>query len=1050
MKKHLLLVAAMAIGMAAQAVLPFDHTVFFAATAVHQSGDTLERDAYATTTDAVKANQWNGSGKANYHDGPSSPLAASDLSYTDANGKQYVDNAAGKKVVAAKPDPAFDSNHGHDAIFSLTNSSSTYTGKPYYASFLLRVDECGSSAGNDFFGFDGNHTGNTQRGRIFIKKGTASNTYAVGMGFNAANGTTPSGDFAFGTTILVVAKFVPAASGNESIALYVNPLLDSEESSNTPVYTETATAALKGIKGLTLRQRNNIQYQLAGLRFSETWADAAKSAAGGTVTPDPEPVDTAVSAYHFQVGFDSEYAGGNGWTMSNCGSSTSQNHGEFGTTSRAMTFNKTADRDRCTGSYIETPAVKGAGVLRFWVLGSSAVTQATISVSKIAGTDTIEMAFFPGTFGKTWTEYQVVVNDTNSVKLRLTTDGCNIGTGTLYIDDLSLTGFVGGTKPSVTSTRADSASNTIYATIVAGGAEDHVQSVELQWGYEANNLYRTTAMNLQNGEYASTIRPLGNGRRVYYRVIAFNQDYLSDTSAVASYVTPVPVDNSPVVFSQRPYAYQLYPRSLTTNQAVVTLAGRMNRAGMTSVTLRAYRNQVLMEEQTCTDSVFLKTFTIQAELAEYTFKYQSNLDAEEVLIADHVVAGDVLVLAGQSNAAVTVTGDPKTLYTSDEKQITSPYWRNYGCVQKENEYNPADTTWGISNSAGWSYGKQYCNGYGAYVLHRTLEAEQHIPTAILNYAVGGSTIAQNMPNEQDHEDLDTYYGRGLYRARHAGVQNAVRAIIWVQGEADQNGVYAQYAEQFDRLYHSWIEDYPGLERVYVSQINVGCGTGVYASELREVQRAFAETYKNSQVPLTVITNVGIPVRYDSCHYEVEGYETLYGQYANILQQDLYQKSYSRVLTSPMIQRVERGVQKLTLVFDQPMVWPQREWNRDMKDFFFDENDQQIAVLSGYVDEANPARVILETTNAITASALTYGPDSRAYSATRGMDTIYVGPWLRNAEGFAALTFNRFPITEALVTDLQALSENTAVKVFNKGEMIIIRNRRQYTLLGIEK
>lgn len=765
---------------------------------------------------------------------------------------------------------------------------------------------------------------------------------------------------------------------------------------------------------------------------------------GNTTDPtDPEEP----SPYLIEEGFDTNGS----WTMAIGGASTSQNHGTYGTGNRAISFNKTATSDKCTGAYMESPEVKGAGVLRFWVMGSSNVTQATIRVTKSHGADTTELAYYPGTFSKTWTEYKIVVNDTNRLKLRFTMNGCNIGTGTLYIDDVSLTRFNGGTCPHVDSTWAEPTLNKVHATVSAGAATDRVEEVSLFWGYAADNLYRKAVMVKQTGaEYAALIQPLGNGREVFYRVVVSNQDYLSDTSAVASYVTPVPVDNSPVVFTSKPQMMQLYPRDLQSDQAVVRLAGHTNREGMNRVYLRFYKDSILQRIDTVTTTSFSLCYTLQSGLHDYLFTYSTNLDATETVIANHVVCGDVIVMAGQSNAAATVPGNPRDLYPNGEKQVASNWWRNYGCVQKENPYNPADTTWGISNSAGWSYGKQYCNGYGAYVLHRTIEAEQQMPTAILNYAVGGSTIAQNMPNEQDHEDIDTYYGRGLYRARHAGVASAVRAVIWVQGEADQNGVYLKYAEQFDRLYQAWLADYPALEHVYVSQINVGCGTGAYASELREVQRAFFETYKESAVPVTVVTNIGIPVRYDTCHYEVEGYETLYGQYSAILQHDLYHRTYTRPLTSPMIQRVERADHRLTLVFDQPMVWPARMWNRDMKDFFFDENDQQIAVLRGYIDPLDSTHVVLETQNAVTASALTYGPDSRAWSDTRGMDTIYVDPWLRNPQGFAALTFNRYPITEATTTALtEEKVNNVACKYLEKGRLIIIHDRKRYDILGQE-
>jgi hypothetical protein len=40
-----------------------------------------------------------------------------------------------------------------------------------------------------------------------------------------------------------------------------------------------------------------------------------------------------------------------------------------------------------------------------------------------------------------------------------------------------------------------------------------------------------------------------------------------------------------------------------------------------------------------------------------------------------------------------------------------------------------------------------------------------------------------------------------------------------------------------------------------------------------------------------------------------------------------------------------------------------------------------------------------------------------------MDTLYVDPWLRNADGYAALTFNRYPIADHTVTAYEKVINN---------------------------
>ena len=306
---------------------------------------------------------------------------------------------------------------------------------------------------------------------------------------------------------------------------------------------------------------------------------------------------------------------------------------------------------------------------------------------------------------------------------------------------------------------------------------------------------------------------------------------------------------------------------------------------------------------------------------------------------------------------------------------------------------------------------------------RNLLQEQNMPTAILNIAIGGSSLNQNMPNEEDHEDLTTFYGEGLYRLRKAGLADAVKAIIWVQGESDQNGLYEDYALRFDKLYHAWKQDYPNVERIYLSQINVGCGTSPYASEMREMQRLFGETYDD----ITVITNIGITIRYDSCHYVDDGYDRLYTQFTRLIERDFYGKTFDRPLTSPAVQSVhwtDENKSAIAIEFDQEMVWPGIMWGRDMKDYFYDQNEQPIPMASGKVDETDKHRVLLTLEPGATRPThLTYGPDNYVYSATRGMDTLYVDPWLRNADGYAAFTFNRYPIADHTVTAYEKVSNN---------------------------
>lgn len=1000
-------------------------------------------------------------------------------------------------------------------IYKNFDNNATRNSGAVYAAFLLNVSAATNNT-RDFMSFEGG-TGTTQRARLFIK--AVSPGYQLGI---TCAGTQPvnTKTLEFGKTYLVVLKYAFVdGSSNDVASVYVDfPLGYNEESSISyaAVSTDSSTDP-SSMRAVALKLRDGgPAAQISHLRVATTWEEAVNYT-GPEVEPI-EPEDPNKPKTHFEEGFDSNGV----WTIIGAGSSTSKNHGDFGTTERSITFNKTEDRDRCNHAKMISPAVNTAGVFRFWLTGSANETRGNILISKIIGKDTIDVEYLEGPFGKTWTEHQIIVNDASeNIKIMLTVSDCGLGAGTLYIDDASLTNYVAGNQPiisgiALTQPFPSASDPTRVTAVVAPGEEKRtIAKVTLLYGSDEKTADGSLAMTQVGAIYRSENLPAGE--KIYYRIVAFDNYYVSDTSDVqyvtyyanyavnlASRVLPagesvtlsegleglrvdfgkageaasltvkdaqnkvypfsgtgmmttgdlaiiaepgknVIITNTgssalqinaihynsfrPVVFSKQPRRLQLYPRDAE-GKAEVQISGYTQRSDIEKISFvmkRAGEKKGEKEVEVTKNSPFHTSFTIVAEPVEYRFEYAID-GGEPIVLADSVVAGDVYLIAGQSNGAAAGSGNPN---------VTNEYWRNFGCVQKEKVYNPADTTWGMSNSAGWGYDRMYYNGWSGYIMQRNLLAEQNMPTAILNIAIGGSSLNQNMPNEADHEDLSTFYGEGLYRLRKAGLTDAVKAIIWVQGESDQNGLYEDYALRFDKLYKAWKEDYPNVERIYVSQINVGCGTSPYASEMREMQRLFGETYED----ITVITNIGITIRYDSCHYEDDGYDRLYTQYTRLIERDFYGKSFDKPLTSPAVKSVQWTDEKKTTIairFDQEMVWPGIMWGRDMKDYFYDKKEQPIPMKSGKVDENDKQVVLLELENtASRPTHLTYGPDNYVYSATRGMDTLYVDPWLRNADGYAAMTFNRYPIADYNTTSYEKIEEKSFLLI--EGEDLIVES-----------
>ncbi|MDR0711261.1 MAG: DUF5018 domain-containing protein [Prevotellaceae bacterium] len=836
--------------------------------------------------------------------------------------------------------------------------------------------------------------------------------------------------------------------------------------------------------------------------------------------------------FHFMEGYDAVMGITSG-VVTTGGASTSQNHGLYGSGSKCFSFVKTAANNNCDGKTITTPVVNTAGVLRFWVKGSSRVTATSFKVEKITGGVTSLLDSFPQPHGNEWTEVVVVVNDLSpAVQLRITTYDCHIGSGTLYIDDLSLTPFAGSNKPVIANVKTtpqypDATAKTAITAEITD-SDDAVVSAKMLWGKEKDKLVNAIAMSKISGNiYKSGKIQSRYGDAIYYKIIAFDTYFVSDTTPLLHFVTlrgyphvetlesanlaagfgsgsftgnaatwsysnaksvtlngkavalgsngsisaspaggalfmrfdysgssaanleiqvngvkaaevtadleattgdvkvnapegstlrivnkstsEIAIDNirwddfEALTITAQPVDMQLYPA--LPDSGAVRFAGVVNNPQVTQITLSAYANQTLYRKISKTVTPengvggFDLSVNIPAQPINFEFRYETNLTSAEETLARNVVAGDVYIISGQSNAVSSGTGTPA--------DSLSDFFRAFGRMYKDGAYNAEEATWGKANAKGASYNADYYVGYAGNVLSRNILNRQNRPSLILNIAVGGTSIEQNLPNALDHYDLNTIYGRGLYRAQQAGVCEHVKAIIWVQGEANQNGTYAEYPAKFAALRSAWKADYSSLQKIYVGQLNTGCGTGAYGSEMREVQRRLQDTFDDVEV----MSHVGIPIRHDSCHYTPEGYELLYGRYYDLIAHDFYGAQKS-LIKPPNVQKVffvNQSRDTIAVKFDQKIVIPQPVYGREMKNYFYDDADRSIAAATLESYEYDSSVLLITANNPITATTLTYGPDAYVKSAYTGADTLYTGPWLTNARGISALTFNRVNI-----------------------------------------
>ncbi len=466
-----------------------------------------------------------------------------------------------------------------------------------------------------------------------------------------------------------------------------------------------------------------------------------------------------------------------------------------------------------------------------------------------------------------------------------------------------------------------------------------------------------------------------------------------------------------VRFDQIPRDLQLYPRNAV-GQADVTVSGTVTNTGYQKIGMQVLREGQLIQavSQTLVSSVanasFKLTSTIKAERAEYEFRVFMYKGIDSTLVADRkrIVCGDVYIIHGQSNALALSGLEEYYAFNFDDK-----YLRNASYV-----YGSTD----IPNDMRWYGAKDPYGSVGGFglTLQRLILEQYGIPTLVLNGAYGGTGIlALSARNPANHADLSTFYGRLLFRAKWAGVDKNVKAIIWKQGEDEAGNEPAGYDEKFKTLYNQFHEDY-GNARLYVGQINILADKVEGAAALRDFQRRTKYLFSNVE-SIATIGGRG----YDGIHYDPLGHQQLaYEQFRQIAR-DFYGYKDTLQINSPDIKKVFYNARKdsITLVFDNDMqmVWKDTAYynfatgqmigSRALKDYFY--LDGQAGLLSGGTTKGN--RVVVSLRQPSSAKSIRYLP---AYFSD-ALSPFYNGPTLKNSRGMRAFSFDGVPIADAIST-----------------------------------
>ena len=335
---------------------------------------------------------------------------------------------------------------------------------------------------------------------------------------------------------------------------------------------------------------------------------------------------------------------------------------------------------------------------------------------------------------------------------------------------------------------------------------------------------------------------------------------------------------------------------------------------------------------------------ILAELAKYRVKVYFSYEGTNFLVkdADDLVAGDVYIVQGQSNAVATSYSGSSNSYLNDYLRAYSGGYTSSSSVINDDQWYYAQGD-GNENSGGNA-------GQWGLALAKMIKDEINIPIAIFNGAHGGQPIGFfDRPNNYN-SSTDSNYGRMYHRLSETGLRNSVRAVLWSQGEADSfsNGLSTQqYKGSFETLMSYWEEDFPSIEKYFIFQTR-DCDCGTISSgrkKIKEAQRLIAKENEN----IFIMPTTGMQVHSDNCHFPfVNGYEKFAQRIFPIVKQQLYGTTFQEQFYAPMLVSMNMQGNVLEIVTDSESLMINSNNNsfvlsRLNSDFIFSDNSSIQAV-----------------------------------------------------------------------------------------------------------
>ncbi len=447
---------------------------------------------------------------------------------------------------------------------------------------------------------------------------------------------------------------------------------------------------------------------------------------------------------------------------------------------------------------------------------------------------------------------------------------------------------------------------------------------------------------------------------------------------------------------EKPEEGQFYARD-DKNEGTLYYNGTLAEAA-DAVFLKLYAHDTLIKTESAkpaADKSYAFAVKLKPGLIKYKVEFGTKAGAQETVqqTVGNLVCGDAYLIDGQSNALATDTGEKSPPETNE-------WIRSYGRPSA----NPKDAAGNLWCNPVWKaqQGEKAVLGWWGMELAKKLLESGKVPIFIINAAAGGTRIDQHQRSAANPADLETLYGKMLWRVQQAKLTHGIRGILWHQGENDQGSAgptggygWESYHQLFVEMSAGWKQDFPNVRNYYIFQIwpnacSMGGNKGS-GDMLREKLRSLPQLYSN----MGVMSTLGIKPP-GGCHFPLDGWSDFARLIQPLIERDQYGKVFTESITPPDLKQVYyTGAAKDTIVleFDQPVIWMDSLAGQ----IYLDGEKDKVA--SGKVS-GNVLTLTLKQPSA--ATKITYLKE-----AAWNQNDLILG-----ANGIAALTFCDVPLQSA--------------------------------------